>query len=80
MGFISKFLQSYTTSQDGILVLVNAAADHIASSDCQIVANIIQMLALTSWLTLQTVLLKWQTNSLVILSRSDLQLNFLRPH
>ena len=38
-------------------------------------ASIFQTLALTLWFTLQTVLSKWQMNSL---SRSDLQ--FLWPH
>ena len=55
------------------LVLINAAANHIARSDRCLpnheLANIFQMLSLSSWFTLQTELSKWQTNSLVILSR-----------
>ena len=66
-----KFQQSYTIS---VMVLINAAANHVARSDRCLpnreLANIFQTLALT-WFTLQTVLSKWQTNSLPILSRSN---------
>ena len=69
-----KFQQSYTISVMVQLVLINAAANHIARSDRCLpnreLANIFQTLALTSRFTLQTVLSKWQTNSLVILSRN----------
>ena len=67
-----KFQQSYTVSVMVQLVLINAAANHIARSDRCLpnreLANIFQTLALTSRFT---VLSKWQTNSLVILSRSN---------
>ena len=70
-----KFQQSFTVSVMVQLVLINAAANHIARSDRCLpnreLANIFQTLALTSRFTLQIVLLKWQTNSLVILSRSN---------
>ena len=53
-----KLLQSCTTS----LVLVNAAANHIAGSDRCLpnreLPHIFQTLALASWFTL---LLKWET-------------------
>ena len=56
-------------------VLINAAANHIARTDRCLsnreLASIFQTFALTSWFTLQTVLSKWQTNSLVIVSLSN---------
>ena len=70
-----KFPQSYATSRDGI-----TRPDKCRSqSHCPYWQMLVkswtgkyfQTLALTSWFTLQTVLSKWQTNSLVIVSLSN---------